>query len=116
MVKDTFVYVISICLIFVVLVAVGFAIGGIQALYNRTVGSDVSSSQTDMFHQSKGYVDGMTQDLSKNKLELSQTTDPVARGAIIAHIIEEFANFDETKIKNFDLRQFLIDVRNGNIK
>ena len=87
-----------------------------QALYNRTTGSHVSSSETDMWHNSKGYIDGMTQDLSKYKLELSQTKDDTARQAIIVHINEEFSNFDESKIKNQDLRQFLVDVRNGNIK
>ncbi|MFL0249964.1 hypothetical protein ACJDT4_05970 [Clostridium neuense] len=103
-------------LIFIVLTGLGFATGEIQAIYNRTVGVDVSSSETDKFHASKGYVDGMIQDLSKYKLELAQTTDSTARHAIISHINEEFSNFDENKIKNQDLKQFLIDVRNDNIK
>lgn len=103
-------------LIFVGLTALGFATGEIQALYNRTTGSHISSSETDMWHNSKGYTDGMAQDLSKYKLELNQTKDATARGAIIDHINEEFSNFDENKIKNQDLRQFLIDCRNENIK
>lgn len=103
-------------LVFVVLTGIGFATGEVQALYNRTVGVDQSSSQTDMFHQSKGFTDGMVQDLSKYKLELTQTKDVTARGAIINHINEEFANFDENQIKNQDLRQFLKDIRNGNIQ
>lgn len=103
-------------LIFAGLTGLGFATGEIQALYNRTTGSHVSSSETDMWHNSKGYVDGMAQDLSKHKLELAQTKDETARQAIISYINEKFANFDENKIKNQDLRQFLVDVRNGNIK
>ena len=103
-------------LIFIGLITLGFATGEIQAVYNRTVGVDVSSSETDMFHKSKGFTDGMIQDLSKYKLELAQTKDTIARGAIIDHINEEFANFDESTIKNFDLKQFLIDCRNGGIK
>jgi len=98
-----------------ILIGVGFATGEVQALYNRTVGSDVSSSQTDMWHQSKGFTDGMAQDLSKAKLELAQTKDEVARAAIIAHVNEEFANFDANQIKNTDLRQFLLNIRNGGI-
>lgn len=100
----------------VLLTGLGFATGEIQAVYNRTVGSDISSSQTDMFHKSKGFTDGMAQDLSRYKLELAQTKDEAARGAIIAHINEEFANFDEGQIKNQDLRQFLKDIRNGGIQ
>lgn len=103
-------------LIFVGLIAAGFASGEIQTIYNRTVGVDISSSETDMFHKSKGFTDGMVQDLSKYKLELVQTKDETARAAIISHINEEFANFDEKSIKNYDLRQFLTDCRNGNIK
>lgn len=102
--------------IFALLIGTGFASGELQAIYNRTVGSDVSSSETDMFHKSKGYTDGMAQDLSRYKLELAKTKDDTARSAIISHINEEFANFDENQIKNFDLRQFLIDCRNGNIQ
>ena len=100
----------------VALVGVGFASGELQAVYNRTVGVDVSSSQTDMFHKSKGFTDGMAQDLSKYKLELAQDKDVTERTAIIDHINEEFANFDEGTIKNADLRNFLVDCRNGNIK
>ena len=100
----------------IILIAIGFATGEVQALYNRTVGSDISSSQTDMWHQSKGFTDGMAQDLSKAKLELTQTKDEVAKAAIIAHINEEFTNFDENQIKNADLRQFLKDIRNGRVQ
>lgn len=102
-------------LVLAVLTGVGFYSGKMQAIYNRTIGVEVSSSQTDMFHKSKGFTDGMAQDLSKYKLELTQEKDEVARKAIINHINEEFANFDETTIQNTGLRQFLIDVRNGKI-
>jgi hypothetical protein len=98
------------------LTTIGFATGEIQALYNRTVGADISSSETDKFHKSKGYVDGMAQDLAKYKLQLAQTTDQTSRIAIVNYINQEFANYDENDIQNEDLRQFLIDVRNGNIK
>lgn len=114
--KTVMAWVGGFLLVFAILTGVGFATGEIQAVYNRTVGSDISSSETDMFHKSKGFTDGMAQDLSKYKLELAQTKDVTARGAIIAHINEEFANFDEKQIKNLDLRQFLIDVRNGSIQ
>lgn len=109
-------YVLGGLLAFIFLVIIGFASGKLEAIYNRTVGVDVSSSETDKFHASKGYIDGMVQDLSKYKLELSQTTDTTSRNAIISHINEQFANFDETQIKNKDLKKFLTDCRDGNIK
>lgn len=109
-------YLIGTFVAFILLVILGFVSGELQAIYNRTVGVDISSSETDKFHASKGYVDGVIQDLSKYKLELSQTTDKSARQAIISHINESFADFNENQIKNKDLRKFLIDCRNGNIK
>jgi len=103
-------------LVFVVVIGGGFASGELQALYNNTVGVKVSSSETNMFHKSKGFTDGMIQDLSKDKLELAQDKDPVERTAIIEHINEQFSNFDENTINNLSLKQFLIDCQNGNIK
>jgi hypothetical protein len=100
----------------VALIALSFGGGYLQAFFNRTVGISLSSSQTDKFHASKGFTDGMTQDLSKYKLELARTTNEVERGAIVNHINEQFANFDEGTIKNADLRNFLVDCRSGLIK
>lgn len=114
--KNVMAWIGGLILFFVIMTGIGFATGEAQALWNRTVGSDISSSETDMWHQSKGFTDGMAQDLSKYKLELTQTKDETARGAIINHINEEFANFNENQIKNLDLRQFSKDIRNGGIQ
>jgi hypothetical protein len=109
-------YVVISVIGFIFVVALAFATGIAQSVYNRTVGVEVTSSETDRFHASKGYVDGMVQDLSKYKLELAKTKDETARGAIIAHINEQFANFDEKNIQDEGLKQFLKDIKNGNIK
>lgn len=114
--KKAFSWIGITVLSFAVLIGIGFASGEIQAFYNRTTGTHVESSKTDEFHATKGYVDGMTQDLSRAKLELAQTKDSSTRQAILDHINEEFANFDENQIQNTNLRQFLIDVRNGGIR
>lgn len=109
-------YVLGTIIGFALIVGIGFATGTAELVYNKTIGKDVSSSRTEVFHKSKGYVDGMVQDLSKYKLELAQTKDETARVAIISHINEQFANYDENDIQSLDLKQFLIDCRNGNIK
>ena len=108
--------ILAVIIFLLLLTGIGFGSGEIQALYNRTTGVHVSSSETDMFHASKGFTDGMAQDLSRYKLEYTQSTDVVGKKAIIDHINEEFANFDEGVIKNSDLRNFLMDCRNGNLK
>lgn len=102
--------------VILLLITIGFASGELQALYNRTTGVHVSSSETDKFYATKAYTEGMAQDLSKYRLELSQETDPEARKAIISVINERFANFDPNGIKDPELRQFLINAREGKIK
>ena len=108
--------VLSFIVVFIVIIVVGFAIGELQALYNNNTGVRVSTSETNMFHKSKGFTDGMIQDLSKHKLELAEESNVTARKAIVDYINDQFANFDETTINNQSLRQFLIDCRSGNIK
>lgn len=106
----------TIIIVIILLAGIGFATGGIQALYNNTVGVKVSSSETNMFHKSQGFTDGMLQDLSKYQLELSQEKDPTARAAIIDHIQQQFAGYDSSTIQNASAKQFLIDCMNNNIK
>jgi hypothetical protein len=107
---------IGYCLIGIaILVIIGFGSGKLQALYNRTVGTDIESSQTDIYHNNKGYIDGMTSDLANYKRELTTEKDPTARQAIINLIVEKYANFPQSNIKDPGLRQFLVDVKNGNI-
>ncbi len=58
----------------------------------------------------------MAQELSKDRKELQDTKDSTARGAILNDIRSRFANFNEKNLQDDSLKQFLIDVRNGNIK
>ena len=103
-------------IVVVLMAGIGFGSGEIQAYYNKTVGLDVVNSETVQFHANKSRVDGMVADLSKQRLELAQTTDITARGAITTYIVNGFSNFDEQQITTLDLRQFLINVRNGSVK
>ena len=109
-------YIVSGLVILALLIGVGFGSGYLQAVYNRTVGVNVSSSQTEMFHHGKAYTEGMAQDLARQKEELDQTTDLTARAAIINYIQTDFADYDPATIQNPQLRQFLIDTMNGGTK
>lgn len=105
--------VLIVILIIVAMIGTGFASGEIQALYNRTTGVHEANSETDQFHATQAYVDGMVQDLSKYQLEYEQSKDTTAKNAIVSHIDDEFANFDENRIQNSNLRAFLEECRNG---
>lgn len=98
------------------IIIIAFASGEGQAVYNKTIGKDVTNSENTKFHETQIYNDGMAQELSKDRKELQGTKDSTARGAIINDIISRFANFNQNNLQDESLRQFLIDVRNGNIK
>lgn len=66
-----------------------------------------------IFKQSIAYNEGKLDDLAKYRLEFLQTEDPVERKAIQEYVNSTFANFDESKIENKELRDFLRDCRNG---
>lgn len=100
----------------VVIAVIAFVSGEGQAIYNKTVGKDVTNSENTKFHETQIYNDGMAQELSKDRKELQETTDTTARGAVVNDIRSRFANFNENNLQDQSLRQFLVDVRNGNIK
>lgn len=80
---------------------------GIGWRYIRT------NADREIFKQSTAYNEGKLDDLAKYRLEMSQTDDPIEQAAIQEYVNSTFANFDESKIENGDLRDFLRDCRNG---
>lgn len=66
-----------------------------------------------IFKQSVTYNEGMLDDLAKYKYELESAEDDVEKSAIAQLVNSRFANFDESKIENESLKNFLRDCRNG---
>lgn len=66
-----------------------------------------------IFKQSVTYNEGKLDDLAKYKLEMTKTDDPIERAAIQEYVVSTYANYDESKIENDDLRKFLKDCREG---
>ena len=66
-----------------------------------------------IFKQSITYNEGKLDDLAKYQLEMSQTKDPEEKAAIQEYVNSVYSNFDESKIENQSLKQFLVDCRNG---
>lgn len=90
----------------VVICTVG-ALGGFGYKYIKT------NADREIFKQSVTYNEGKLDDLAKYRLEMSQTDDSIEQAAIQEYVNSVFANFDESKIENNDLRDFLKDCRNG---
>lgn len=67
-----------------------------------------------IFKQSVVYNEGVLDDLAKYRFEMQSTSDEVEKTAIAELVNSRFANYDEDKIENDDLKEFLEDCRNGN--
>lgn len=61
--------------------------------------------------QTQSYVHGKTQDLAKYFEEYTKAEDFSDKEAIKNLVNMNFADFDETNIRNATLKQFLIDCR-----
>lgn len=66
-----------------------------------------------IFKNSTSHVEGKIDDLSDYKLQIEKTDSVVEKAAIAETIVRQFSNFDDSKIQDDDLRQFLKDCRNG---
>ena len=69
-----------------------------------------------IFKQSVTYNEGVLDDLAKYKLEMIRAEDDIEKKAIAEMVVQRFANYDESKIETYDLKQFLKDCRNMNLE
>ena len=92
-----------------------FTIGGLAFTYKSIYKKADVNLDREIYETSTSYVKGMADDLAKYQYELKMEKDETARKAIIDMIIDKYADFDESQLKNKDLRKFLNDVRNGRV-
>jgi hypothetical protein len=75
-----------------------------------------AKADREVFENGQSHVESVARDLAKQKKEYEESTDATAKKAILNYINETYADFDVNNLDNSTLRQFLKDVRNGNIK
>ena len=97
-------------LIIVVFAGLSFGFGWFGVGYTRTVGKAQENANRTVFEQTQSYVEGKRQDISKYMLEYKKDTSRIDREAIKSTILDEFANFDESKLYP-DQQQFLDELR-----
>ncbi|MBI4856135.1 MAG: hypothetical protein HY818_05290 [Acetobacterium woodii] len=68
-----------------------------------------------IFKQSAVYTEGVADDLAKYKFEMQTTQDEAEKKVICEFVNSRFANLDESKLENDDLKRFLKDCRNGEL-
>lgn len=98
--------------------ALPFACGKYNALYNRTVGTEVEKSvvnkDREVFKTSKPYIENSIQTLHNYKMQYDLANDEDKK-IIANNIRNEFANFNADNIENKSLRYFLLDIQGGNL-
>ena len=100
------------------LLALPFACGKYNALYNKTVGTEVEKSvvnkDREVFKTSKPYIENSIQTLHNYKMQYDIANEEDKK-IIANNIRNEFANFDANHIKNSNLRYFLLEIQGGNL-
>lgn len=99
--------------VLILLIIVVFVLGIFGLGYKATIGKESVNIDRQIFKNSKSYVEGMGNDLAKYKYELQTEKDPVAKRAIVDLIINKYGDFDAEKLDNPDLKNFLLDAKNG---
>lgn len=65
----------------------------------------------EVFENTQSYVESKRQDLTKYRLEYLRDTSAMDRQALKMTIVQEFANFDESKLTEPQLREFLRQMK-----
>ena len=87
----------------------GVTWGGIE--FYRFFGVKQQNAEREVFEQTKSYVHGKIQALSKAYGEYQLAKDDEEKAAITSVIKVQFAGFDSSLVKNPELRRFLIQTR-----
>lgn len=90
---------------------IGFSTGYIQNFYDSTVTKQHMNIERTNYEQSASYVQGVVNDLSKQKLEYDKSTDQTAKQAIMSYVNDRYASFDVNKINDPALANFLLKAR-----
>jgi hypothetical protein len=75
-----------------------------------------TKADREVFENGQSHIESVARDLAKEKKEYDESNDETSKKAIVNYINETYADFDVNNLDNATLRQFLKDVRNGNIK
>ena len=94
----------------ILILALSWSLGLYDLAWKRFFLPKQENIKRQVFEETQSYVHGKVQDLAKYKLEYEQSTGD-EQEAIRQIIIFRFAEFDETKIKSTNLRNFLIQTR-----
>ena len=94
------------------IIGLSFAFGWTNVFYTKTVGKAQENANRTVFEQTQSYVEGKRQELAKFHHEWVQSDD-LGKKSIESVIRQSFANFDQSKITDPDLYDFLHKIMNN---
>lgn len=96
---------------FVLMIALIFVLGAVGVAYKKLYKPMHENIEREVFEETQSFVHGKIQDLAKYKREYDATDDMIERQAIQELINQQFAQFDSSKVKDPNLRNFLVNAR-----
>lgn len=96
---------------FIAMIVLIFCLGLLGLGYYKFFGPKKENIRREIFEQTQSYVHGKIQDLAKYKEEYDKAESISDKDAVAAIIKVRFAEFDESKIKAINLRNFLTATR-----
>ena len=106
--KGFFAYIGILIGVVTLFVGLVFGIPYLAAAVNRTGGVALESSRTDMYRESKSYVEGTIRDLRDLKMRF-ETADEEHKSAIQSLILQRAGELDWDRLPS-DLRSFVKDL------
>lgn len=93
------------------LLILAFASGLVGLGYKTFFAPKHAAIDRQVFEQTQSYVHGKVQDIAKYKMEYDATNNATERMAIKSIIVQQFAQFDSSKVVDPNLRKFLVTMR-----
>ena len=103
--------VLFVILGFIGLVGLSFVLGWTDVLYTKTIGVQKENANRVKFEQTQSYVEGKRQEIIKLHHEWVLAKTDTDKKAIESVVRQSFSNFDDTKITDPDLYNFLRDCK-----
>ena len=91
----------------VVVMLLGLSFGWFDVFYTKIVGKAQENARRGVFEQTKSYVESKRQELVKYHHEWIMTSDKTDKLSIESVVRQDFSNFDENKIIDPDLHNWL---------
>ncbi len=90
-------------------------LGGFSLAYRKVIGVRSANIEREIFLESQSQVQGAIRDLANYRRQYNQAEDDSEKKAISQLIVNRLSHLDPDYVDDRELRDFLLDVRRGNL-